>query len=80
MHLPKFDHYRPATVEEALKLLKEYGSRAQIVAGGTDIYPRMKYGLLRPDVVVSLKGVPVRSPATVGEGELQLDAFMSLAD
>ena len=80
MHLPKFEHHRPATVEEAVQLLKEYGSRAQVVAGGTDLYPRMKYGLLRPEVVISLKGVSVKSPATVGEGELHLDAFMTLAD
>lgn len=80
MHLPKFEHHRPATVAEAVQLLKKYGSRAQIVAGGTDLYPRMKYGLLRPDVVISLKGVPVKSSATVGEGELHLDAFMTLAD
>jgi 4-hydroxybenzoyl-CoA reductase beta subunit len=80
MHLPKFEHHRPTTVKEAVELLKEYGSRAQIVAGGTDLYPRMKYGLLRPEVVISLKGLPVESPATVGEGELHLDAFMTLAD
>ena len=80
MHLPKFEHHRPATVEEAIQLLKEYGSQTQIVAGGTDLYPRMKYGLLRPDVVISLKGVPIRSPATVEDGELRLDAFMTLAD
>jgi 4-hydroxybenzoyl-CoA reductase beta subunit len=80
MHLPKFEHHRPATVKEAVEILKEYGSRAQIVAGGTDLYPRMKYGLLRPQVVISLKGLPVESPATVGKGELQLDAFMTLAD
>jgi CO/xanthine dehydrogenase FAD-binding subunit len=40
----------------------------------------MKYDLLRPDVIISLKGVPVKSPATGGEGELHLDAFMTLAD
>ena len=80
MHLPKFEHQCPATVKEAAELLKEYGSRARIVAGGTDLYPRMKYGLLRPELVISLKGLPVDPPAAVGEGELQLDAFMSLAD
>ena len=80
MHLPKFEHQRPATVKEAAELLKEYGSRARIVAGGTDLYPRMKYGLLRPEVVISLKGLSVEPPAPVGEGGLQLDAFMSLAD
>jgi CO/xanthine dehydrogenase FAD-binding subunit len=80
MHLPKFEHQRPATLKEAAQLLKEYGSRAQIAAGGTDLYPRMKYGLLRPDVVISLRGLSAESPVTVGEGELHLDAFMSLAD
>lgn len=80
MHLPKFLHQRPATVKEAVDLLKHYGSRAQIVAGGTDLYPRMKYGLLRPEVVISLKGLPVKSPTTGGEDELHLNAFMTLAD
>jgi CO/xanthine dehydrogenase FAD-binding subunit len=40
----------------------------------------MKYGLLGPEVVISLKKVPVESPATLGKGELQLDALMTLAD
>ncbi len=80
MHLPKFEHQRPATVKETAELLKEYGSRAQIVAGGTDLYPRMKYGLLRPEVVISLKGLSAESQAKVLEGKLHLDAFMSLAD
>jgi 4-hydroxybenzoyl-CoA reductase beta subunit len=80
MHLPKFEHHHPATLKEAAKRLKEYGSRARIAAGGTDLYSRMKYGLLRPEVVISLKGLSVEPPAALGEGELQLDAFMSLAD
>lgn len=80
MHLPKFEHQRPPTMEEAVQLLKEYGSRAQIVAGGTDLYPRMKYGLLRAEVVISLKGVPVKSPTTGGGGDLHLDGLMALAD
>ena len=78
MHLPKFEHQRPKSVEEALQLIKEYGSRAQIVAGGTDLYPRMKYGLLRPEAIISLKGVPVQSPATTGKGGLYLDGLMPL--
>ncbi|NIR12908.1 MAG: hypothetical protein GWN86_02705, partial [Desulfobacterales bacterium] len=67
-------------MKETVELLKEYGSRAQIVAGGTDLYPRMKYGLLRPEVVISLKGLSAESQAKVLEGKLHLDAFMSLAD
>ena len=80
MHLPKFEYLRPASVEEAAQLLKEYGPRARLVAGGTDLFPRMKYGLVRPEVLVGLKGIPVKGPTVTQNGDLHLDALMSLAD
>lgn len=80
MHLPKFEYLRPASVEEAAQLLKEGGPRARLVAGGTDLFPRMKYGLARPEVLVGLKGIPVKVPRVTQNGELHLDALMSLAD
>jgi len=79
MHFPKFEYQRPTSVEEAVQMLKEYGSRAHLVAGGTDLYPRMKYNLVRPEVVISLKGVPVKPPAIEGGG-LHVDALMTLVD
>jgi 4-hydroxybenzoyl-CoA reductase beta subunit len=80
MHLPEFEHLRPASMEEVVHHLKEYGPRARLAAGGTDLYPRMKYGLARPDVVISLKGLPVKPPTVNGNRDLQLDALMTLAD
>jgi len=80
MHLPKFEHKRPTSLEETLALLKEYGPRARLVAGGTDLYPRMKYNLLCPEMVIGLKGIPVRPPAVEENGDLHLDALMTLAD
>lgn len=80
MHLPKFEQLRPASLKEASQLLKEYGPRSVLAAGGTDIYPRMKYKLLRPEWVISLKGLPVEPPAVTREGDLHLDALMTLAD
>lgn len=80
MHLPKFEHLRPASLKEASQLLEEYGPRSVLAAGGTDIYPRMKYRLVRPEWVVSLKGLPVKPPAVTRQGDLHLDALMTLAD
>ena len=80
MHLPRFRHLRPTSIKEALRLLKEYGPRARLVAGGTDLFPRMKYGLACPEVVVSLKDIPVAAPALARNGDLRLDAMMTLAD
>jgi 4-hydroxybenzoyl-CoA reductase beta subunit len=80
MQLPKFEHVRPGSLEEASKLMREYGRSAQLVAGGTDLIPRMKYGLAAPEVVVSLKGISARAPAATKEGDLELDALATLAD
>ncbi len=79
MHLPKFTYYRLSSRSEAGRLLKEHGSRALLVAGGTDLYPRMKYGLVHPEVVISLKGLALKNPEVDAAGTLHLDPLMPLA-
>lgn len=80
MHLPKFEYLCPPSLNEAARLLQEYGYRARLVAGGTDLYPRMKYGLENPEIVVSLKGLSVKAPTLMQDGNLRLDPLMTLTD
>lgn len=80
MHLPRFTYCRLSSRAEASRLLKEYGSRARLVAGGTDLYPRMKYGVVRTQMVISLKDLPVKSPEVDEAGSLHIDPLMTLAD
>jgi 4-hydroxybenzoyl-CoA reductase subunit beta len=80
MHLPKFTYYRLSSRAEASRMLKEHGPRARLVAGGTDLYPRMKYGVVRPQVVISLKDLPVKNPEVDEAGNLHIDPLMTLAD
>ena len=47
----------PRSIDDCLKLLAERGSEAKLVAGGTDLLPQMKNGLLKPAAVVDLSGV-----------------------
>ena len=42
MRLPRFQYFAPRTLGDALKLLADYGPEAQVVAGGTDLWPNMK--------------------------------------
>ncbi len=79
MHLPRFTYHRLSSRSEAARLLKECGSRARLVAGGTDLYPRLKYGLLHPEVIVSLKDVAVKNPEVDESGNLHIDPLMTLA-
>jgi CO/xanthine dehydrogenase FAD-binding subunit len=53
----RFDLTLPSSVEDCLKILAERGGEARLVAGGTDLLPQMKNGVLRPSVVVDLSGV-----------------------
>lgn len=52
--LPIFRYHRPGTLPEALALLADLGDRARIIAGGTDLLPNMKHGLVEPEHVVSV--------------------------
>src|SRR5690606_19430353 len=55
--LPLFQHHAPRTLAEAIGLMSELGDRARLVAGGTDLVPNMKHGLVEPEHLVSLRGV-----------------------
>jgi CO/xanthine dehydrogenase FAD-binding subunit len=67
----RFDYYEPKTVEEACRLLFEFGSDASILAGGTDLIPKMKNGFMRPKYIVNIKKIPGLDFVKVG-GETML--------
>jgi carbon-monoxide dehydrogenase medium subunit len=53
--MKKFDYYAPATVEEALSILKQKGPGGKLLAGGTDLLVQTKEGGRTPAYVVSLR-------------------------
>jgi len=53
----RFDLLLPESVEACLRVLVERGSDTKLVAGGTDLLPQLKNGLLKPACVVDLSGV-----------------------
>jgi len=57
MYLPNFDYYAPVSISEANELLIQFGPRAVVMAGGTDVLTKMKDGLMEPEVVISLKNL-----------------------
>jgi len=56
--LKDFQYTAPNTVEDATRLLSEHGSRAKILAGGTDIIVQLREGMCEADVVVDIKKIP----------------------
>lgn len=55
MIVPEFEYLSPQSLQEACALLAQYGNRAKVLAGGSDVLVKMKDGLIGPSYLVSLK-------------------------
>ncbi len=52
-------YFAASNLEEAKALLSEYGCRASVLAGGTDLVPKINYYKSIPDVFVYVGGLPI---------------------
>lgn len=57
MYLPNFEYFQPDSIEETCQLLSQFGSKAKLVAGGTDVIIKMKKELLAPEILVSIEKI-----------------------
>jgi carbon-monoxide dehydrogenase medium subunit len=52
-----FEYWKVSTLEDAFRLLREYGERAKVLAGGTDLFIKMRTQVLQPEILIDLKGI-----------------------
>jgi carbon-monoxide dehydrogenase medium subunit len=77
--LPRFNYTAPTTLDEALSLLSEYGGRANVIAGGTDLVPKLKRREIgAPEYVIDLKGIPGLDEIKYDAGGLRLGALVTI--
>lgn len=69
VRLPSFEYLRPGCVEEAVAALKEGGSSARLLSGGTDLLVGMKQRLYSPRLVIDLNSLNELSFIRAGNGE-----------
>ena len=53
-----FEYLEPKSVQDAARYLAEYGTRARILAGGTDLMVQMEAGRHTPEAVVYVGRIP----------------------
>lgn len=63
----EFEYFTPNTVEEAVELLSKYGSDTKIIAGGTDLIPKLKAQVATPKYILSLKNIDALKYMTFDE-------------
>jgi carbon-monoxide dehydrogenase medium subunit len=52
-----YDYKKPESLEEVFSLLKEYGPKATLIAGGTDVMVNIRNTKKAPEVLISLRGL-----------------------
>ena len=79
MRLPYFDFFEPDTQQEMFTIIERYGKRVQLLAGGTDIIPLMKLGLITPQCLLGLKNLPELKGIKRQGQSLHIGAMTTLA-
>jgi len=55
--LPKMEYRAPSSLGEALAILKDYQGKAKLLAGGTDLIPKMKKRVVVADLIIDLNQI-----------------------
>ena len=75
----EFEYFEPRTLEEALRLLDEWGEDARVLAGGTDLLVQMKLRRVEPRCLINVKRLGLRYIREEGE-EVRIGALTRLRD
>jgi NADPH-dependent glutamate synthase beta subunit-like oxidoreductase/CO/xanthine dehydrogenase FAD-binding subunit len=80
--LRKYEHINAVTVDQAVSILRRYGDKAWVNAGGTDLIDTLRFEILRhnPEMVINLKTIPGLDYIREEEGVLKIGALTRLED
>jgi xanthine dehydrogenase YagS FAD-binding subunit len=78
----KFTHISAHSVDEAVSALRRYGSRAAVIAGGTDLLGKMKDEILPeyPEALINIKPIPGLEFMREEAGVLRIGTLTKLED
>ncbi|MGH7765228.1 MAG: FAD binding domain-containing protein [Candidatus Dormibacteraceae bacterium] len=77
LRLPRFKYLRPKTAREAATMAEDAGPRAMFVAGGTDLFPKLKRRQFEVDKLIGLEFLS--REISDGSGQCFVGAGVTLA-
>jgi carbon-monoxide dehydrogenase medium subunit len=78
--LPKMEYMAPSSLKEVFHLLKDYQSKARLLAGGTDLIPKMKKRAITAEIIIDLNRIPGLSGIEIRGDRLHIRGLTRLAE
>jgi xanthine dehydrogenase YagS FAD-binding subunit len=78
--MPAFELFQPASINDAVSLLHQYGSDAWVLAGGLDSFDWFKDRIKRPKVVIDLSQIKELVGVRDMNGGLEIGAMTTLTN
>ena len=79
-NMPAFELFQPASTDDALGLLDQYGAEAWVLAGGLDTWDWLKDRVKRPSVVVDLGQIEALRGIRAVDAGLEIGAMAPLSE
>jgi len=76
----QFNYDAPTTLEDAYRLLHEYGDEAKVLAGGHSLIPMMKLRFASPTHLIDINNIPGLAYIKEEDGQLKIGALTREAD
>jgi aerobic carbon-monoxide dehydrogenase medium subunit len=73
---PRFDYYRPDTVDEAVSVLAQVGDGGKVLAGGQSLLPLLSMRLAAPAALVDINRAPDLDRVSVDDGGVRIGALV----
>ena len=77
---PSFDYHVPNSVNDAIGMLRKYGSDAKILSGGMSLIPLMKLRLANPAYLIDINRISGLDHIKEADGFLRIGALVREAD
>lgn len=78
MRLPRFKYHSPKTLSDACKMLVDFGPETTVVAGGTDLYPKMKRRQMNYKHVIGLR--LIKSLKEISKDSTRIGSLVTLTE
>src|SRR6266851_5961301 len=75
-----FDYRAPASLAEAVDILRQRGEEAKVMAGGQSLIPLLKLRFAQPALVVDIGRLPNLNVVTRQDGQLSIGALVRHVD